>query len=69
MVRNNSGYVLSTGRVIEANQGLLCPMDDGVLAEGYDGTVDSWLAAPLTAEERKEIAEHMISVWQAWALA
>lgn len=75
MKRTKDGYQLSTGRRVEANEGLLCPMDDGVLAEGHDGTVDGgWgdgedcIEPALAPEERREIAEHMIARWQAWAV-
>lgn len=75
MIRKGNGYVLDSGREIPANEGLLCPMDSGVLAEGYDGTVDqSWGDDPdcdaepaLTEAERKEIAMHMIARWLTWA--
>jgi hypothetical protein len=73
MIRTPTGYTLDTGRNLRANQGLLCPTDEGLLAEGYDGTVDAGWGEDdcdepaLTAAERTEIAAYMIRRWQEWA--
>lgn len=42
----------------------LSPSEDLTLFDGYDGVVGT--AEDYTAEERKEIAEFMIGLWQTW---
>lgn len=54
----------STGRKVE---GILGPIGiDANLdpAYGWDGTISE--CAALTAEERRELADHMIGLWQAY---
>lgn len=64
-------YTLSTGRTFYAYSGHLNPADEGGLVYGSDGGVRLVDAEgddlPLTPEERKEVAAHMIARWLAWA--
>ena len=69
----DENYVLSTGRVIYANRGILgLAPKSRVLYEGFDGAHPfegdpGMTDAPLTAAERQEIADEMIARWRAWA--
>ena len=71
MVRTDRGYKLSTGRMIDANEGILGLDEKLRLTEGYDGMVyfhdDDYNDAPLTKEERYEIARYMIKRWNQFA--
>lgn len=62
----NAYTLATTGRVIEANCGLLNPAPGGKLAEGYDDVIEFY-ESPLTPAERAEIAEYAIAEWRAWA--
>lgn len=75
MTRTKDGYQLSTGREIYANRGILgiTPDDPLVCSEGYAGGVyvsesdEDCLKdeePKLTREERAEIADYMIALWQ-----
>ena len=77
MERSDKGYRLSTGREFYANGGILGikPDDPTICTEGYDGGVmeswprEHWMDAAdaepsFTLEERAEIADHMIALWQ-----
>lgn len=71
MILNDSRhqYTLSTGRMLQANEGILGLDPDRKLTEGYDAYIHPWDyddSEPLTAEERAEIADAMIARWQAW---
>lgn len=59
--------VLKSGRVLLANNGVLgmSPGPEFTMTEGYDGGF-SQFEAPLTREERSEIADMMIDRWQQW---
>ncbi len=61
--------VLSTGREFPAGfkiLGLIEDNDGGMsLTEGFDHRIDFW-SKPLTAAERKEVAEFMIERWRQW---
>lgn len=73
------GFVLSSGREIYANRGLLSINEDGDVHEGYDGEIEN--AEPvdpadvelygcdpqLTQAERAEIADYVCALWRAWA--
>ncbi len=78
MKRERDTYILSTGRRFHCFDGRLSlgPGDDGLMS-GYDNPtaieepngdlaedMDGWRPTP---EERREIAEHMIALWKAWA--
>ncbi|MGA2412382.1 MAG: hypothetical protein ABSG46_18605 [Candidatus Binataceae bacterium] len=54
---------LSTGTEIYANRGFVGISENMELSEGYDGCID---ADHLTLEERHELADYMISLWQRW---
>ena len=66
-------YVLSSGRRVEANMGIigLCPAIDGYPerhagpSEGCDGgiDVDGW-----TKEENMELGAYMIELWVQWMM-
>ena len=66
-------YVLSGGRKIDANKGLISISEEGWLYEGYDSTLAEAispeeheyepLALHWTPEERAEVADHMIARW------
>lgn len=58
-------FVLSSGRRFYAHAGVLGMADDMGLSYGYDGGVNE--EDPFTPAERKEIADHMIGLWQTWA--
>lgn len=73
---NRDTYVLSTGRKVYANQGLISIANqDGIpygaandgpfdLRQGYDGSLDddeAW-----TVAEKIELAEFMIAQWRAF---
>lgn len=62
---------LSTGRVVDAHDGVLGLTDAGDLVEGYDSTLESaWMPGTddeeFTDAERVEIADAVIARWQAW---
>lgn len=75
-MRYDSGeYVLSTGRSFSANRGILgvSPLETGVVFEGYDGQVcmiDQHEImnerTPFTKAEKREIADFMTALWDAW---
>lgn len=75
MKLERDSYILSTGRRISANRGILgitaSAHDAARLFEGYDGDVtpsgDSD-DVPFSSDERHEIADFMIALWQAWAV-
>lgn len=60
-----SKVVLSSGRKFDANDGILGMSNAMELTEGYDGRV--YDEREFTPDERKEIADHMIGLWQRWA--
>lgn len=64
MKRTDNGYVLSTGKELDANFGIvgLSP-DEDRLYEGYDGWLDEFVVDKLTREEKQEIADYMIDLW------
>jgi hypothetical protein len=60
-------YELSTGRRFYANNGVIgLSSDSPDLYEGYDGWVGE-MEGNLTDDEKHEVAEFMIGVWQNWA--
>jgi len=64
--RTDDGLIFSTGKGIYTNCGFvgICPKgEDGVwwMSEGYDGYIDH---EELTDEEKKELADYMIGLWQ-----
>ena len=75
MTETKIGYRLSTGREFYAGESTLSvsPGDDRIFY-GYDGFThtkavhefDHVDGGDWTAEERAEVADHMIAVWQAW---
>lgn len=71
MIEVADGYVLSTGRSIYANNGILGMGPDLDIFEGYDGAPDpeSLYSGedPWTPEERAEVANMMIDRWQRWS--
>lgn len=58
-------FILSTGRKINANNGYIGINPEMMLSEGYDGHIyaDRW-----TPEERIELADYMIGLWQEYKL-
>lgn len=64
-----SEFILNSGKVLSANCGILGlsanAEDSETLFEGYDGS--NGRREDFTAEERKEIAEYMISLWKEWS--
>lgn len=63
MRTTNRGYILSTGRTIDANHHILGLDLNNRLSHGYDGYID---LIHFTAEEKKEIAKYMIKCWSDW---
>lgn len=64
--------VLSTGKRFYANQGIIGINDELSIYEGYDGRISLREYYPteslnLSKEERKELAEYAISLWQKFA--
>lgn len=70
MKSSQRGFVLSAGREFYSCTNSLSVDEDGDdLYYGHDGRVDEWThgdQSPLTAEERREIAEYMIARWKRW---
>jgi hypothetical protein len=80
MKRDGETYILKSGRAIHAHRGILGlepgPVEawESRLTHGFDGVIDSGREtqddedAPriLTADERRELAEHMIGQWARW---
>ena len=64
-LKTGSGYhddfILSTGKVISANCSILGISPELDLHEGYDGTINE---EDLTPQEKLEVAEYAISLWQ-----
>jgi hypothetical protein len=54
-------YILSTGKEISANCSILGISPELELHEGYDGRI---YEEDLTPEEKLEIAEYAIALWQ-----
>ena len=52
-----------SGRTIHANQGIIGIDPEGNLFGGYDDELETYYGS-LTADERHELAEHMIKRWQ-----
>jgi hypothetical protein len=65
----------STGREVYAHGGIigLSPNLTQV-SEGYDGNIETYYSdpefgeAPLTAEERRELADYMKALWERYAI-
>lgn len=83
MEKTNSGFRLSTGREIRANEsilGLSFDNDHNCLraTHGFDGSViedeqdfadgAKHRADGFTAAERLEIGQYMVSLWNKWAM-
>jgi len=76
MIFKGSQCILSSGKILYVNGGILGMSEDLELSQGYDGLVENEPlgkvffedseAAPLTADERAEIADYMIDLWQKW---
>jgi hypothetical protein len=66
--KDHSTFVLeSTGREFYAHAGLLSvSVDDGEtdIYYGYDGGLST---SDFTAEEKREVADYVIALWQRWA--
>ena len=75
MKLTSDGFVLSTGREFPANCHLLGINDTLEITEGYDDVIDeacdhAYLnddLNPFTPEERREVADYVISLWNEWA--
>jgi len=56
-----------SGRKIDANKGLIGINEELEIGTGYDQMLhlvdDDFEDAPLSAEERAELADHMIALW------
>lgn len=61
---------LKSGREIDANSGLISINDALEVGTGYDQMLslldEDYDESPLTAEERVELADRMITLWQRW---
>lgn len=60
-------YELTTGRKLSEHE-VLWPSARGTLLEAISPCGMSFLTAPLTPDERREIAEYMTAQWQFWAV-
>lgn len=58
-------FIVLDGKRIYANRGILGLNGDGELYYGYDGEV--WQAGGFTLKQRREVADYMINLWNAWA--
>lgn len=61
----------STGRVVSANNGIV-GLNEKLeeVFEGYDGSIEHYYKPPeerLTPEERRELADYMIALWNKYA--
>jgi hypothetical protein len=71
--RETDHIVLSTGRRVYANNGILGLNEDLSLHHGYDGYVvedsenDRDVVEQLTTCERMEISRYMVRLWTSWA--
>lgn len=54
-------------RDVQLSNGRLMSFLAGSFLAGYFPDDVEWYSGPLTPEERKEIAEYMISLWNEWA--
>lgn len=62
---NENTFVLSTGKRVYAYNGYLSPnLTEKGLVYGYDGYVDE--TSLMSLEERTEIADHFINIWEQW---
>ncbi len=78
MILNGDIYTLDTGRTFYANRGILGLSPELGAYQGYDGNLYlNWSrenvelyagSEGFTPEERIEIAEEMITRWEAWKL-
>lgn len=65
---NQDALIFDSGRVVSANCGIVGIDQEGQISEGYDGALVSGFE-PLTRDERRDLAEYMIGLWKAYALA
>lgn len=81
-IQRDRQFELSSGRRVYANHGLvsIARHDEGFeIGEGYDGHIYPegsrdwsaepevvWVDPPWTPEERAELADYMIALWQAF---
>lgn len=65
MKTTNTGYLLSTGRTIDANKHILGLNLENKLTHGYDGMIEGY-EPDFTDEEKQEIAEYMLECWADW---
>lgn len=56
--------IFSTGRRVDAHAGIIGINADGEIFDGYDGGFDVPPHNPLTADEKRELADEMIARWQ-----
>jgi hypothetical protein len=65
---NRDTVTFSTGKTMYANRGIIGLASDLRVTEGYDGGFpawpDGWRDDCLTKEERQELADYMIALWQ-----
>ena len=57
---NKDKYVLSTGKTFYSNNGIIGIDNHLDVHEGYDGGIDT---DEFTQEEKNEIADYMIDLW------
>lgn len=66
MIWQEDGFVLSSGRRVDANNAIvgMSPTNGHIVAEGYDGGFDTrdW-----SEVERAELALEMARLWVEWA--
>lgn len=63
-------YTLSTGKNFYANCGIIgiSKNEKGIFVhEGYDGSINYPWEENFTKEERREIANFVINLWNEWA--
>jgi len=53
-------FILTSGKIIDANCGIIGIAPNLQISEGYDGRIYDFF----TAKEKKEIAEYMIGLWK-----
>ena len=75
MKPTKDGYILSTGKYISANNGIIGlsePDEDGwQVNEGYDGDISTYIdkyskskGGTLNPKECEELADYMIDLWK-----
>jgi len=66
-ILDNGVMRFSTGKVINTSYHIIGIDPELKIFSGYDDALFLWEEEKLTSAERKELAEHVIALWQQWA--